>query len=165
MSASVVQRNRWLEEARKAEPFVGCNMIHVFIITAMIAAGGGRRVPLLAPMFVGLAAVIRRKRPDHTHGPKVHFREVLVGVLAKDVLTRPKRGFTPPVSEWFRAIVTHYNALLAKGLLVAAVLIDPAGTTVMVKCAPGCSRVDLFMAYKLTLLDAWYSGVASCSHR
>jgi len=43
MSANVVQRSRWLEEARKVEPFVGCNMIHVFIITAMIAAGGGTR--------------------------------------------------------------------------------------------------------------------------
>lgn len=65
MSASVVQRNRWLEEARKAEPFVSRIMIHVFIITAMIVAGGERRFPLLAPIFVGLAAVIRRNRTDY----------------------------------------------------------------------------------------------------
>jgi abequosyltransferase len=43
MSANVVQRSRWLEEAGKAEPFVGCNMIHVFIIAAMLAAGGRTR--------------------------------------------------------------------------------------------------------------------------
>jgi asparagine synthase (glutamine-hydrolysing) len=130
-----------------------------------MAVGVETRLPLLDPMFVGLAAAIRRKWPDHTLGHKARFREALVGILPQDVLTRQKRGFTPPVAEWFRAIVTRYGGRLAEGALVAAGLIDPAGTRLMLERAAGRSSADLFMAYKLTLLDAWYSGVASCPHR
>jgi abequosyltransferase len=43
MSANVVQRSRWLEEASNAERFIGCNMIHVFIIAAMIGADATTR--------------------------------------------------------------------------------------------------------------------------
>ena len=43
MSANVVERSHWLKQAQKAEPFIGFNMIHVFIITAILAAGGGTR--------------------------------------------------------------------------------------------------------------------------
>lgn len=43
MSANVVQRSRWLEETPTVERFVGCNMIHVFIIAAMLADGGRTR--------------------------------------------------------------------------------------------------------------------------
>jgi asparagine synthase (glutamine-hydrolysing) len=130
-----------------------------------MAVGVETRLPLLDPMFIGLAAAIRRKWPDHTLGHKARFREALAGILPQDVLTRPKRGFTPPVGEWFRAVVTRYGFRLAEGPLVAAGLIDPTGTKAMVARASGRSAVDLFMAYKLTLLDAWYSGVASCPHR
>jgi len=130
-----------------------------------MAVGVETRLPLLDPMFIGLAAAIRRKWPDHTLGHKARFREALVGILPQEVLTRPKRGFTPPVAEWFRAVVTRYGGRLAEGPLVAAGLIDPAGTRAMLKRAAGRSAADLVMAYKLTLLDAWYSGVASCRHR
>jgi asparagine synthase (glutamine-hydrolysing) len=130
-----------------------------------MAVGVETRLPLLDPMFIGLAAAIRRKWPDHTLGHKARFREALVGILPQDVLTRQKRGFTPPVAEWLRAVVTRYGGGLAEGALVAAGLIDPAGTRLMLERAAGRSSADLFMAYKLTLLDAWYSGVASCQHR
>lgn len=40
LSANVVQRSRWLNEAPAAERFIGCNMVHVFIIAAILAAGG-----------------------------------------------------------------------------------------------------------------------------
>ena len=40
VSANVVDRGKWLSHARSAEQFIGTNMIHVFIITAMLADGG-----------------------------------------------------------------------------------------------------------------------------
>jgi abequosyltransferase len=40
MSANVVERRRWLATAAVTEPFIGHNMIHVFIVAAMLAAGG-----------------------------------------------------------------------------------------------------------------------------
>jgi len=62
-----------------------------------MAVGVETRLPLLDPTFIGLAAAIRRKWPDHALGHKARFREALSGVLPQEVLTRPKRGFTPPV--------------------------------------------------------------------
>jgi hypothetical protein len=44
------------------------------------------------------------------------------------ILTRPKRGFTPPVAEWLRAVVSRYGGRLAEVPLVVSGMIDPAGT-------------------------------------
>jgi len=126
-----------------------------------MAVGVETRLPLLDPVFVGLASAIRRKWPDHTLGHKARFREALVGLLPQEVLARPKRGFTPPVAEWFRAVVSRYGGRLTDGPLAAAGLIDPAGTRRLLQRAAGRRGGDLFMAYKLTLLDAWCTGVAS----
>jgi abequosyltransferase len=40
LSANVVDRLKWLDTAADAASFIGSNMIHVFVITRMLAAGG-----------------------------------------------------------------------------------------------------------------------------
>ena len=40
LSANVVHRRKWLESAADTGSFIGSNMIHVFVITRMLAAGG-----------------------------------------------------------------------------------------------------------------------------
>jgi abequosyltransferase len=40
LSANVVDRLKWLDAAADAGSFIGSNMIHVFVITRMLAAGG-----------------------------------------------------------------------------------------------------------------------------
>ncbi len=130
-----------------------------------MAVGVETRLPLLDPRFIAVAAAIRRKWPDHALGHKARFREALVGVLPPGVLNRPKRGFTPPVVEWFRAVVARHGGRLAEGPLVSAGLLDPAGARRMLEQAVGRSGQGLFMAYKLILLDTWYSGVVTCPHR
>ena len=130
-----------------------------------MAVGVETRLPLLDPRLIAVAAAIRRKWPDHALGHKARFREALVGVLPSEVLNRPKRGFTPPVTEWFRAVVARYGPLLTEGSLVSAGLLDPAGVRRMLARGLGRSGPDLFMAYKLVLFEMWFSGVVSCPHR
>jgi len=67
--------------------------------------------------------------------------------------------------EWFRAVVARHGGRLAEGPLVSAGLLDPAGARRMLEQAVGRSGQGLFMAYKLILLDTWYSGVVTCPHR
>ncbi len=50
LSANVVHRRKWLESAADAGCFIGSNMIHVFVITRMLAAGGATKF-LAAPQY------------------------------------------------------------------------------------------------------------------
>ena len=67
--------------------------------------------------------------------------------------------------EWFRAVVARYGGRLTEGPLVSSGLIDPVGVRRMFERAARRNGPDLFMAYKLILLDTWYSGVVTCPHR
>jgi asparagine synthase (glutamine-hydrolysing) len=130
-----------------------------------MAVGVETRLPLLDPRFIAAAAAIRRKWPDHSLGHKTRFREALVGVLPSEVLNRPKRGFTPPVTEWFRAVVARYGSRLDEGALVSSGLLNRGGVRQMLDRASRSGGPDLFMAYKLVLFETWFSGVVSCPHR
>jgi asparagine synthase (glutamine-hydrolysing) len=81
------------------------------------------------------------------------------------VLNRPKRGFTPPVTEWFRAVVARYGSRLDEGALVSSGLLNRGGVRQMLDRASRSGGPDLFMAYKLVLFETWFSGVVSCPHR
>lgn len=50
LSANVVHRARWLEAAAGAENFVGTNMIHVFVIAAMLSRPGRTRF-IATPLY------------------------------------------------------------------------------------------------------------------
>jgi asparagine synthase (glutamine-hydrolysing) len=130
-----------------------------------MAVGVETRLPLLDPQFIGLAMAIRRKWPDHSMGHKERFKESLVNVLPPEVLNRPKRGFTPPVREWLHGVVSRYGTSLADGALVSCSILDPDGTRRLLSRAAARKPGELFVAYKLTLLEAWYAEVESWQHR
>ncbi len=50
LSANVVHRRKWLEASADIGSFVGGNMIHVFVITRMLAAGGKTKF-IAAPQY------------------------------------------------------------------------------------------------------------------
>jgi asparagine synthase (glutamine-hydrolysing) len=127
-----------------------------------MASGVETRLPLLDSRFIELASAIRRKWPDHHLGHKARFREALQGILPTEVLERKKRGFTPPVAAWFRAVVSRFGQSLVDGPLVAAGLVNSDGIRRTLRLATGRSGNDLFLAYKLVLLQAWLEKVALC---
>jgi asparagine synthase (glutamine-hydrolysing) len=127
-----------------------------------MASGVETRLPLLDSRFIELASAIRRRWPDHHLGHKARFREALQGILPGEVLERKKRGFTPPIASWFRAVVSRFGESLVDGPLVAAELVDRDGIRRTLQRAAGRSGKDLFLAYKLVLLQAWFQKVALC---
>ena len=50
LSANVVHRRKWLEASADTGRFVGSNMVHVFVITRMLAAGGKAKF-IAAPQY------------------------------------------------------------------------------------------------------------------
>jgi asparagine synthase (glutamine-hydrolysing) len=62
------------------------------------------RTPLADATLVELVMSSRLGSDDVFLPPKIRLREVAASFLPQEVINRPKRGFTPPVREWLRAI-------------------------------------------------------------
>jgi hypothetical protein len=62
-------------------------------------------------------------------------------------------------------VVSRYGTSLADGALVSCSILDPDGTRRLLSRAAARKPGELFVAYKLTLLEAWYAEVESWQHR
>lgn len=108
------------------------------------------RLPLLDIELVDRVTGMRNAGLKDWHKPhKWLLVEALRDALPKDVLSRKKQGFTPPVRDWMSGIVKRFLPLLADGALVRQGLID-AG-----KARSGLGGFDLTFLYKLVLLECW----------
>lgn len=76
------------------------------------------RLPLVDHRLVETVIGLRKANPDHDLPPKIWLRNALRGVLPDWVFERPKRGFTPPVGAWNRALYDAYGPQLTDGFLV-----------------------------------------------
>jgi len=112
------------------------------------------RLPVLDYRFVELVMGLRKSFPDHDLGYKRWFRDAMRGIVPDAVLDRKKMGFTPPVVEWYRAIVDEYGGGVGDGMLVASGLVDRGRVAEFINKASACDG-SLFVAYKLVLFDMW----------
>ena len=62
------------------------------------------RTPLADSQLVSAVLSGRLVDVDYRRPPKARMREVALDYLPRQVVDRPKRGFTPPVRDWLRAI-------------------------------------------------------------
>ena len=85
------------------------------------------RVPMLDHRFVEWA--VQLPPALHLRGGrgKAFFKQALEPVLPRDVLYRPKRGFSVPLAHWFRGpLAERARALAGESRLVADGLLDAA---------------------------------------
>ena len=112
------------------------------------------RLPFLDYKFVELVIGLRKTQHDYNLVPKAWFKEALKGILLDSVLTRSKRGFSPPHGEWIRAAFSEYGGLLTGGYLAENKIFDPQTLKIFIKSAiANSSRLDL--AYKILVLEMW----------
>jgi asparagine synthase (glutamine-hydrolysing) len=76
------------------------------------------RLPLLDRKLVETVVGLRKARTDVRLPAKAWLRRAVEGVLPDWVLTRPKRGFAPPVAEWHAAIFAAHGDSLRDGYLL-----------------------------------------------
>jgi asparagine synthase (glutamine-hydrolysing) len=106
------------------------------------------RLPLVDYRLVELVLGLRKLRPDHELEPKAWLREAVKGVVPDELLARRKRGFTPPVTDWYRALVHEHRDKLQGGHLVKQGILDADAAARVVE-------TDLTTAFYLLTLELW----------
>ena len=113
------------------------------------------RTPLADGDLVAKVLSGRLRSRDHFAPPKARMRELARGILPDDVISRPKRGFTPPVRDWVRAIWAR-NTCAMSGSACVEVAGLPASTTARWMSTPvtRSGRVN-HVALRLLTLELW----------
>jgi asparagine synthase (glutamine-hydrolysing) len=129
-----------------------------------MSSGVESRLPFLEPKLLELVMALRRTVPDHALGQKAWLRAALKGILPDDVLARPKRGFQPPTWEWLDGVVERYGNSLMDGRLRQQGVLGPQIPGDILRCK-NQSWDNLFLAYKLVLLERWYQDILTRTPR
>lgn len=112
------------------------------------------RLPLVDYKLVELFVGLRKSYPDHELGHKAWFKEAVKDVLPEWVMNRPKRGFTPPVKNWTKAMRDRYAKALEDGYLVQSGFFEQRAVRTMTRAE---SRFSAWPPnfYKALVLEFW----------
>ncbi|HZI20722.1 MAG TPA: asparagine synthase (glutamine-hydrolyzing) [Pyrinomonadaceae bacterium] len=116
-----------------------------------MASSVEQRLPLLDHRLWEVVQGARKRNSDFALPPKAWFVRALEGVLPRDVIERPKRGFTPPVGEWKRLIFERHGRDLAEGLLVGEGVCRPEAIARLL----ARPRESSSMLYRCLVLEQW----------
>ena len=120
------------------------------------------RLPLVDYRLVETVIGLRKTIADHRFQPKLWLREALKTVVPDWVISRPKRGFTPPLHGWHKAIFAAHGAALNEGLLVTMGLLRPESAALLAKGAyPPEAGAPL--SFKALTLELWSRRLAADS--
>ncbi|MDX2040426.1 MAG: asparagine synthase (glutamine-hydrolyzing) [Acidobacteriota bacterium] len=112
------------------------------------------RLPLLDYRLAEIVVGLRKRQADVHLPPKAWFKSALRGVLPEWVLNRPKRGFTPPVREWHRALFEKYGETLSDGYLRQAGVLTVESARELAKGAFPVG-VTAPLSFKALVLETW----------
>ena len=114
------------------------------------------RCPLLDHRIVELAARVPSRLKLHDGKTKILLRRVSERRLPKEILSRPKRGFAPPVSRWLREDLRDLSRdLLLDSRSLSGDLFD-AGAVAGLVDDHGAGRIDAGWAiWTLLMLEVW----------
>ena len=112
------------------------------------------RMPLVDYRLIETVIGLRKAGAGGLEGPKAWLRAAAAGLLPPEVLTRPKRGFQPPIYEWHAALFTHYGPLLRDGALVRHGILSRAGAEAVsvMQAPPGGYH---WLPFAVLVLEVW----------
>ena len=112
------------------------------------------RLPLVDYRFVETIIGLRKAQSDSKLPPKHWLKEAVGDVLPEWVLSRPKRGFAPPVRQWHDEIFAAHGASLRDGFLVESEVLSSAGAA---RLARGEFPSDATspLSFKALVLESW----------
>ncbi len=118
------------------------------------------RLPLLDHRLVETVIGLRKARTDVDKPPKAWFKAALEDVLPDEVINRRKRGFSPPVMEWHRALFAAHGESLVDGYLYQhEVLTKDSARALSSGPFPADSTTPL--SFKALVLEQWCRRIAN----
>ena len=122
------------------------------------------RLPLVDYRLVETVVGLRKASSDYELPPKAWLRAAMKNAVPEWVLNRPKRGFTPPVREWHKAIFAIQGAALDEGFLVHAGVLKPSSAKELAK-GPFPPGVSAPLSFKALTLELWGRQLASLTQQ
>jgi asparagine synthase (glutamine-hydrolysing) len=119
-----------------------------------MASSVEQRLPLVDYRLVETVIGLRKSRADHREPPKAWLKAALKDVVPEWVLNRRKRGFTPPVPEWHRALFSAYGSLLDDGYLVQTNVVKPESSRDLA-LGPFTRNLVAPLSFKALVLEMW----------
>ncbi len=113
------------------------------------------RTPLADSDLIETIMSSRLSSEDHFGAPKARMREVARAFLPSEVIDRPKRGFTPPVRDWMRAIWRENSRVLDASACIDLAGLPAKATTSLIKSPIDRSGRVNQMALRLLTLELW----------
>ena len=112
------------------------------------------RLPLLDYRLVEIIVGLRKLKADHGKPPKAWLKEAVKEALPDWVLNRPKRGFAPPVHDWYEALFAEYGSALEEGYLVQEGILRPERARDLAS-GPVPPGVVTPLSFKALVLEIW----------
>jgi asparagine synthase (glutamine-hydrolysing) len=112
------------------------------------------RLPLLDRRLVETVVGLRKARTDVRLPPKAWLKRAVEGLLPEWVLSRPKRGFAPPVGEWHRALFAAHGGSLRGGYLVQSGVLNEEGAEHLAR-GPFPEGLTSPLSFKALVLEQW----------
>lgn len=111
------------------------------------------RMPFLDYKIFEAVFGMRMQNSDSKLGPKYWLKKAVVDLVPQEIISREKRGFTPPTLSWITEIVKRNKNHLTDGLLVRSGIIRKS----FVEAALGNIKQNREFLYKLSVIEVWLS--------
>jgi asparagine synthase (glutamine-hydrolysing) len=112
------------------------------------------RSPFLESDFVSSALSSSKNMLSFDKESKYFFKKSIKGLLPDEVLKRPKKGFTPPVSNWLSAVIGKYIHLINVGFLSEQKIINGNSLNLIANCWQ-IMPMYWYPIYQLLLLEIY----------
>jgi asparagine synthase (glutamine-hydrolysing) len=112
------------------------------------------RLPLLDHRLVETVIGLRKTHTDVSQQPKAWFKAAIKDLLSDDVINRRKRGFSPPVMKWHRALFAAYGELLVDGYLCRHEVLAKEGAR-QLSSGPFPDGSTTPLSFKALVLEQW----------
>jgi len=118
------------------------------------------RLPLLDHRLIETIIGLRKTNPDSQQPPKAWLKAAIRDLLPNEVIDRSKRGFSPPVMDWHRALFAAHGQALADGYLRQHEVLTPEAAR-QLSSGPFPNDSTTPLSFKALVLEHWCQRMTS----